>query len=427
MTNLSRLSLLSLLFVVLLAVHLWFLFAVQLPHREQKGEAYPGTGAFHIKLLGDEGQFALMAYHLNQGGVYSLDGRTPTALRMPLFPLAAAAVFRLSGNNALYVIIFNCLVAALAALAAYRLCTLFWSPEVGLAAMAVVGLSPYTFDCFVNFCCEPLFTVLVTLSVILLVLMTRRGSARYAALGGLATGAAALTRAEGALLIPVYFSYLAYLYLFRGQKTLSISLVFLALALAALAPWVIRNHYSLGYWGLSTMSGRVFSGAHNRRLLDRHPGSWGHFRTYAPEEEQQAVKGLSEVQFNRYLWQRGLSTLKAYPLSHLLRLEAMKLFNTFKPSYRIFPKGYHEGLNFLLTAPYFLLYLSFLVFLGQTLRSPGRVLLLPLVVPVVTSLVFWGTIRWRVPYEPVIFSLALASWFHFLRPRVALRGGGKGL
>ena len=415
---------LTLLFFFIFAVHLWFLFAVQLPHRDQKEGFYPGS-EFHLKLFGDEAEFARIAYHLNQQGFYSIDGKSPTALRMPLFPLVLAGIFRVTGNRALYAIIFNCLLAALVALAAYRLGTLFWSRTTALAAMAVVGLSPYTFDCFVNFCCEPLFTLLVTLSLIFLVLMSRRLTGGYAALCGLATGAAALTRAEGVLLIPLYCSYLTYLYLFKKQKTLSVFLIFLALSLSTLAPWVIRNHLSLNYWGLSTMSGRVFSGAHNQRILDHHPGSWGHFRTYAPVEEQQAVQGLDEVQFNRYLWQRGWKTLKSYSLAHLLFLEAMKLFNTFKPSYRLFPKGYHEVLNVLLVAPFFLLYLLFFVFLGPTLRSPSRVLLLPLMVPVATSLIFWGTIRWRIPYEPIIFSLALASLINFLKSRLGPGWGGK--
>jgi hypothetical protein len=416
--NNRRISL-ALLFVFLFAVHLWFLLAVQLPHRELKEDVYPGSGIFHIKLFGDEAHFAFIAYHLNTRGLYSIDGRSPTAFRSPLFPLALAVIFRFTGNNALYGMIFNCLVTALLALATYRLCTLFWPPRIGMAAMALVGLSPGTFDCYVNLCCEPLFTLLFISSLIFLVLLNRRPTLLNAGLCGLTAGAAALTRAEGFLLIPIYFAYLAYRFLFKGQRVLAASLLFLAFSLLPLAPWVMRNYLSLNYLGLSTASGAVFAGAHNRRILDRHPGSWGNFNSYASPEEILAVKALNEVDLNRYLWQRGWKTLREYSLPYIIHLEVRKLFNTFKPSFRFLPKGHFEKINLILVAPFFFLYLLFFLILGKTLRGKSNILLLPLLVPVLVSLAFWGTIRWRIPYEPIIFSISLAFlidfWYSHLR------------
>ena len=421
MTRYQKISLLSLLFIFVFAVHLWFFLAIQLPQRSQQEDVYPGSQLFHLRLFGDEAHFAFIAYHLNTQGLYSIDGKSPTALRLPLFPLVLALIYRFTDHNACYGIVFNCLVTAGIALATYFLAALFWDPGTALAAMAVAGLSPNTFDSFIHHGCTALFTLGLICSLIFFIQLNRRPSLGRACLCGLATGAAALTRAEGVLLVLLYGAYLIWRHFFKGQHLLKPAAAVLVVSLTLLAPWVVRNGLSLHYWGLSTMSGEVFAGAHNRRILDRHPGSWGRFSSFAPPEEMQAVAHLNEVQLSRYLWQRGLKTMREYSLPYLFLVEGKKLFNTFKPSFRLLPKGYHEFLNLLLVAPFFVLYLLFFVFLGRTLKEGAGILLLPFALPLVVTLLFWGTTRWRIPLEPIMFSVSLAGLINLWqeRPRSA--------
>jgi hypothetical protein len=118
------------------------------------------------------------------------------------------------------------------------------------------------------------------------------------------------------------------------------------------------------------------------------------------------VSKMDEVQSYRYKWARGWKVLSEYSIFYILYVEVRKLLNTFKPSFRTLPKEYSQVLNLVLVAPFFILYLLFFIYLKNFIKD-FDILLLPFLITIGVALVFWGSLRWRVPFEPILFCLII--------------------
>lgn len=412
--NLSQNKLvISVIFVLIFVAHLLYIAFVQLNKRAVRitGKKTSAAGIYQIALFDDEDQYANLARNLINNHSFSLDGEKPTATRVPLWPLVLSLVFFFT-NNATYALVVNCFLAALAALGGYILGRLYWSSRAGLLALILVGFSPHTFNWFLWLQAEALLAVLIIYFLSFFSFLIKYQQIRYAVLSGLCAGLATLTRPEALLIIPLYLGYLIYFFRNNRHYLWTLALPWAFSAGLVIFPWIVRNYVTMNYWGLSTIGGFTFSGGHNEITLTRHLGSWYAFSGYASPAEKKEVAGMDEVAFDKYLWQRGWQTIKKLNLRDLLYLELMKLLKTFKPSFRVWGKEYRqEALNLLLVAPYFLLYILFYFFLIYhylILRdNPINItpLLLIFLVPITVSLIFWGPIRFRVPYEPVIFTI----------------------
>lgn len=402
-------------FVFLLALHLLFLYGYQLDDRPRrpKWQAAPDTPLFKIKVIGDEKEFAMIAYHLATRNFYSIDGDNPTALRMPLFPLLVAGMWKLTGSfDPTLGILLNCLLASLIALVAYGIARLYWDFSASIIAMIVVGLNPHSFETFVMFCSEPLYCFWFILSFYLLLRCLNEKRGLLAVGTGLSLGLTTLARAEGALLTLIFSFYLGVVWR-RQPSSLYLPLILLLSAGAVLAPWLVRNYRTMGFLGLSTMSGEVFAGAHNERILGNRSGTWGRFSSYASPEEIEGVSRMSEVEANQYKWRRAWQTITSYSPLILSYVAMKRLFNTFRPHFRIFQEGnlFINVLNTLLITPFIILYLWFLLKIKYFYQN-YHIFLIPFLVPVIVSIIFWGTTRWRMPIEPLIFMLAATHLWH---------------
>jgi len=426
MAERQRRALLVFLVILIFALHVLYVLLVQLPQRQVRltGKKTDSGGLYQLALFDDEIDYVNLAYHLSRQGVFSLDGDKPTALRVPLFPLMLTPVFILTAD-ATWALGLNCLLVALTALGCYFLGKLYYSPRAGLMAMLIVGASPHTFNWLLWLQAEALLSCLLVFFLVSFTCLMRYQKSAYAGLSGVLAGLAGLARPEAVLLVPLYLGYLVYQGRFHRPVTLRLALVFTFAALGALTPWVARNYVTLHYPGLSTLGGFTFAGGHNEKTLAAHRGSWYAFSAYASAAEINHTQHLDEVAFDRYLWQRGWRLLRRLTLAQFLYLELNKLHKTFKPSFRLWGKEYgRETLNLLLVTPYVLLYLVFggllltLPFPRLRPRLPGSgLLLLALVVPLTVTLIFWGSIRFRTPYEPLAFTLCV--------PATLINGGGK--
>ncbi len=411
------------LFIIIFAVHLLYVFFVQLPQRETRltGRKTPAGGFYHLALFDDEYDYVTLAHHLSRQGVFTLNGRQPTAGRVPLYPLLLAPVLVFTANAA-WVLWINCLLTAIAALGCYFLGRLYWSPRAGLIAMALAGFSPHTFNWFLWLQAEALLSVLLIYFLVSLTCLIKSPNQWYASGSGILAGLAALTRPEAVLLIPLYLVYLWYHFRRSWRPGGRLVLVYLICAGAVIAPWVGRNYAVLKFPGLSSLGGFTFAGGQNEKTLAHHPGSWYAFGAYASAAELKKTAALSEIDFDRYLWQRGWRIIQTLTWPQFLFLEINKLHRTFKPSFRAWGKEFNcERLNLILVTPYFLLYLSFGVLLISCvlIRSQPAfpdlvVLLLSFLVPLTVTLIFWGAIRFRTPYEPVAFTICAGYLDKFL-------------
>ena len=401
------------LFLFFFALYVVFLFAYQLERREFIWKNNPDySHFFQTRVEGDELEFAQIAYNVRAKQFYSMDGRQPTAYRMPLFPLAVSIIF-LFTTDPLYGMILNCLLTALIALLSFKIARLFWSYKVSLICMIMVGLRPAAFGTYLNFCSEPMYSLMLLCSLYYFCRLIRERTSANASWVGVFSGLTTLSRAEGILLIPIYFLYMVYSGHFKKRLPLSTIGCFLICSLTIIAPWAARNYLSMNYLGMSTGSGDVFAGAHNKRILDRHPGSWGGFPSYASPEEIALVSEMDEVTAADYKWQRGWTVLKEYSYSYLLFVEVKKLFNTFRPTFNMLETQMNKKLNWILVSPFFIFYLLFLGHL-KTFLKEYSMLMLPWIIPITVTLIFWGTERWRMPCEPIAFMLMTAHLLTWL-------------
>jgi hypothetical protein len=400
-----RALLLMIIFISSVLVHLAFIFTVHLKSRSYRFREKSGIETFHVKVVGNEVEVVKIADNLYRNYFFSIDGKSPTAYYVPLLPVIIALMFNFTNNLVCFMVI-TCFIISFIALATYKLSTLFFSTESSLITMAAVAFAPFTFDSFLNIVGDPYNSLFIILSLYFFVLLTRQPKYHYAAFCGILCGLAVLARAESVLILPIYFLYLIYQQLFKKKKLFSFTLAFLFVSCLTLSPWVIRNQVSLGFSGLSTSSGEAFAGAHNKRVLQRHPGSWQGYWLYLPPQEAEMVSKMNEVQSNRYKWERGWKVLSEYSIFYIMYVELRKLLNTFKPSFRTLPKEYNPVLNLILVAPYFILYILFFIYLGKFIKDYG-ILLLPFLIPLGVTLVFWGGLRWRVPFEPILFCLII--------------------
>ena len=402
------------LFGLILVLHLLFLFFIELPDREVGTSklAAHSKAQFGVNFFGDEGGYVHRAYNLANKKIYSINGITPSAMRVPVWPLLLTPIFFFT-NNIIYGFILNALLASLISLGAYFLAKLYWGRETGLLTMIVVGLSPHTYNWMVELNSETIFSLLLILFLISFTYLIKYHNLKQAALAGLLAGLIPLTRPEGILLFPLYAMYLVYIVFTEKRHNYLVITVFCLTFFLTVSPWFIRNYLVMDkFIGISTLSGIVFAGAHNEKIFHRSPGSWAGPGFYLSKEEIAHLTSLrqDEAKYNSYLWQKGLENLKKVDFSFLLYLELRKILNLIKPSFRIVPKSYSELINTLIVAPYFILYVTFFafIFLGRSIIiKKYAALFLILVIPLAVTLIFFGDVRFRVPYEPVIFTLAI--------------------
>jgi amino acid transporter len=103
----KRIILVAVLFCLIFALHLSYLFFVELPDRAQKKQ---GNGSYNdscgIKLFDDEADYTTIAYNIVHTGVFGYRKNIPTASRPPLWPFVLSINF-LFTNNILYSLILT--------------------------------------------------------------------------------------------------------------------------------------------------------------------------------------------------------------------------------------------------------------------------------------------------------------------------------
>jgi hypothetical protein len=207
--------------------------------------AFDLTGVVH----GSEA-YDIYARNLLATGVYGLRAPVPDAVLPPLYSFLLAGVYAIAGRGFLGVVALQIAMDALsvATLVAIGRCLMPSGFTVGLLAGLFFGLYPYlVFQCLV-LSDTAFFVLLLHLFVLSAVLLwgcqarTRR-TGGLAALGGLALGCATLTRPimlPLAALVGVWF-----LFRYDFRETVVRLLPMAVVALATVAPWMVRNYAEL--------------------------------------------------------------------------------------------------------------------------------------------------------------------------------------
>lgn len=375
----------------------------------------------------DDWQYDYYAVGLVTGrGIANEDG-SPTAQRMPGYPLLLAGVYAVFGHSYLAVRLLQCLLGGASCILLYLLAQSCFSRRVGLVSSALLAVYPMHV-----WLSGELLSENLTVPGALLVLLALRwawagGHVGRWALAGLAAGGVGLVHpiVAGLGIALAGTTFLSAL-LARERRWWRPAVMAVVLA-APLAGWMTRNQLAVGRFALSSLGGATFLGANNV-VTATHPRYYGFWISEwdVPGTRQQMGHVRDEVQRGDLFWQFALGWLRDHP-EHWMRLVAFKLVRFYSPflsEWRslegaIYLASYGTLLPFIITGLWGVCRRGWAVDVHAV-----RPLLTILAYYTAIVLVFWGAPRFRLTIEPVLIALAAVSLVRLatgLRDRMPIR------
>jgi 4-amino-4-deoxy-L-arabinose transferase-like glycosyltransferase len=356
----------------------------------------------------------------------------PTAFWPPGYPFALGALFTVFGVGITTAQVLNVVLGAVTVPFVYALGREIVNRQVGLAAAALFTVFPNVIAGTPLLFPEPLFTLIFVAALSLLV--SRPASCwQFVAIFGFLTGVAALTRGQGALLLPIAGLYWLTSAGWRGaiQSTAIAALV----ATATIAPWTVRNYVEMdAFIPISTNSGAALRVGHNpdsigmTKWTDDDIG--GGFRMeespYRPDWEVQGYREYTdlaiEYALTHPLHEIELSALK---VKHLYRSDSTVIpwLNTLGAT-PLEPQGVETALRYVLDVSYYALIFLAVASAPLWLRRDAKRWLLVNVLLVWTlfHVMFLGEPRYHMPLYPLFFIAAAAgAWAIYERGRSLLQ------
>jgi 4-amino-4-deoxy-L-arabinose transferase-like glycosyltransferase len=366
----------------------------------------------------------------------------PSAFRPPGFPLFIAAVYLLPGANVMTGLAVQAalgtVVVALIGVLAWQL----WGRRTALVAMGVAAVSPPLIVLGAALLSEPLFLVF-ELGAICSAVAHRRSPHpyRWALITGLLVGLAALTRANGALLvIPLAIAVWTSRPRFR-MAALAQPALMLGATLLLLAPWTIRNAIELGaFIPLSTQDGVALERSFNPVAFDSRPPSLPHNspRLWRLIQEH----GIDEAELSGELEDAARSFMRDHPgyVAQTVFWNLIRSVHLNDPEVRLksgrtdrMVRAYAsaEGVDRWLAGLgiYSFYLLALLALAGALLpaarRAPWFVWAAPLLAWLPVLLIAAGRARYRAPIDPLIVIFAAPALVAVWDRLRALRGADR--
>ncbi|MEA2474931.1 MAG: hypothetical protein QOE06_2846 [Thermoleophilaceae bacterium] len=365
----------------------------------------------------DPGDYARHARSLSEGHGYPgslISGvDDPTALRMPLYPLFLAAIDPLTGDRWELARLAQALLGTVTVGLIGLIGTRLFSRRVGLVAMALAAVFPPFIVLTGTLMSENLLLPL-ELGALLALLEHLRSDHRYrwAAVAGVLSGLAMLTRPNAAvLLLALVLGILST----RPRHWRGVAVLVVAAAIVY-APWPIRNAVTLKeFVPVSTEFGLVAESTYNdySAHLGKKPGVWVAPWQQPPGAAQAilADKSLSEPEMDRRLTAEARHFVRHHPTypAEVGFWNSMRLLHITQPNQWWYWQNLGLSRNngaFTQWGFYPVLLLALVgIFLPGVTRAPRWIWLTPILMWV--SLVFVNNEpRARAPIDPYFLLLA---------------------
>lgn len=356
-------------------------------------------GWFDISsVTADSHLYIALAESLVRGQGLSIHGH-PTAYVTPGYPLFLATLYAVGISDPLGVGLVQALLGGVTCVLVGRIADLVGGPRAALWAGLTGAVYPHFIFWTGYVLTETLFVFFVVVSLLNLAWLPVRLSVFRAVGCGLLLGVTALVRPVilgFAVMVPLWLLWIP-------QVTFLRRLVLATLLICAmtipLLPWAFRNSMTLGSPVFtSTESGVVF-------YQGNSAGSTGGSRGYVSTEDYIPLTippNFSEVEVNRYHWQKSMEFLLAHPEA-IPKLFIRKLANMWRPTY-----GGASRRNVVILGGSYLCLMAFGLFgVMQSLRhglpSPSTLILFVFIATFVAQHgVVTGMIRFRLPIEAAI-------------------------
>jgi 4-amino-4-deoxy-L-arabinose transferase-like glycosyltransferase len=369
--------------------------------------AGPNAGAMY-----DGVEYNAIASNLVQSGEFSVKPGHPTSFRAPGFPFALAGVYALFGDrNYLAAHLFFCVVGAALSVFTFLLAREVADETTALVAAAFVAVYPNLAYYAIHFASEPLFTLLLTMSVWVLLRGWRAGGWSSLIIAGLLLGLAALVRPAAFYFLP--FFVVAFLARYRRLVPTIVGVIAMGIGiLVPIVPWAVRNHEVHDrYLLLASNGGSTFWGANNQLVLDEPElhGTW--ISTERMADEKQRVRGIAnEVSRDSAEWAMGKTFLKQHATA-IPRLAWYKLVAMWTPV----SETPNAKFNLILELSYGVALPFMVLGLVMSLRRRGWLdaalwsLIAPIAATTAAAVVFYGSARFRSTIEPLLLIFAATA------------------
>jgi 4-amino-4-deoxy-L-arabinose transferase-like glycosyltransferase len=362
----------------------------------------------------------------------------PTALRPPLYPVLLAGVYAVGGGwtaGRLLAALLGVAVVAFIYIVAKRL----WDERVAGIAGAIAAVFPPLVLYSATLLTEPLFVLLVLTTLLATLEYRREERLRWAIAAGVLCGLAALTRANGILLVVAAGLGVWTMRPRFSRAALVPPLVVALAALAALIPWMIRNTIAFDrFIGISTQGGYGLAGTYNAesRAMADHPGEAQHplqLETHRPLFRE---SNLDEAERSSRLTNEALSYMRDHP-GYVVETIAWNTLRVFDVVHDDRPRVTEAGrrdatqtdslenqwlgnlqalgveplVSPIIPGSLYLIVVLAIVGIGAQIgllrspRAPPFVWSFPLLL-VLPAVVVWGHQRYRAPVDPFLVMLA---------------------
>ena len=391
---------------------------------------------------GDAPDYHRLARVLSEGGGFVNALGEPTATRPPLYPALLACLYTITGPDPDAGRVLQVALGVLIVFLVYALARRLFSRKVALLAAGLAAVNPGLIYLSALLMTENLYVILLLLLLIVMVGEWKNPAKTPSAfaVAGLLAGLCSLARPT-AFTVALLLSGVT---LVLARESLSSRLkkvvVFMLVTVAIVVPWSVRNYVQLGDWVTFTTHGGITFYESNNMLNYEVPEFRGIVvqpRPAVPNWDQLA--DLPEAEYDRKAWEMGIDFIREHP-GHSARMAWWKFVRFWRVRTGLDITG-AAGLErssagfaarMVSSVDIFALYwipvLSlFVLGILTTLRFYRRLLPLYTVVVahVLLALIFHGSLRGRMPIEPIITILAAAgiAWIAAAAARHRAVGG----
>jgi 4-amino-4-deoxy-L-arabinose transferase-like glycosyltransferase len=363
----------------------------------------------------DADAYLRLAYSLSHHGRYALAGTTST-LFPPGFPVFIAALQVLHFNHYTDLLVGMAALGTVTVVLIAMLGRRLGGETVGLVAGLIAAIYPNLFLAEGALMSEALTALLVTLALLLaLRALDDPTPGRFVVLG-LPLAYGALTRTDGTLFAVLLVAVVAWCATTKPRnwrRFAALCAAGLIASVVLVGGWVVRDEVQMHAFVPVAVNGWTVVGGANcpTTYAGYRFGSWD----FNCLQLKQAVRAgrRGEIAINKYVRDRGADYLRAH-LGRLPAVVAARLgltFGVYDPWHELTVEGTAEGRDVGVSHLGYVMYLILVPFaiagfvlLGS--GAPRRVLLVPLVTVLLSTVVGYGNQRFRMPIEPVIVVLA---------------------
>ncbi len=398
-----------------------------------------GFGVYVVGLSaatkGDETDYHAIATHLVDGRGFVSTEETATARRPPAYPVFLSLLYRVSGVSPAAGRVAQIILGVIVVWLTVRVARAWFGASASVWAGWFAALNPFLIFVSGYLLTENIYLVFLLGATVLAATPSRfcQSSLARAALMGVLLALAALARPSG---LPMLEWMLAAALLFGAapwrQRLGRVALAAVCFAIVML-PWLARNARVVGAPVLTTHGGMTFYQGNNEKVAMTPQWRGG----VAPLEvlpDIDRLTAMSELERDRAAWQLGREYLKSHP-GQVPSLVWWKLVRCWRLKSDMGLSGIRSGWWFNNRSPlgkaaahldvgliYAVVALPLFVAGVWMTRRRWRELLFAyggIVVHTALAVVFFGSLRTRIPVEPMICVFAAAALVTLPRPRRA--------